>query len=92
MTARVGRHVRVTGLVQGVFFRQSAADRARELGVSGWVRNCPDGSVEAHLSGPVESVEAMTDWLRHGPPTARVERVEVEDAEPDGEGGFAVRH
>ena len=90
--SRVGRHVRITGLVQGVFFRQSAAERARELGVSGWVRNCSDGSVEVHLSGTAESVEAMTDWLRRGPPSARVERVEVEDAQPEPGDGFAVRH
>ena len=90
--ARVGRHVRLTGRVQGVFFRQSAADRARELGVSGWVRNCPDGSVEVRLSGSADAVEAMTDWLRRGPPSARVERVEVGDAEPDAGGGFAVRY
>ena len=92
MTARVGRHVRVTGLVQGVFFRQSAADRARELGVTGWVRNCPDGSVEARLPGSADVVEAMIDWLRHGPPSARVERVEVEHVEPGPEDCFAVRH
>ncbi len=90
--ARVGRHVRVTGRVQGVFFRQSAADRARELGVSGWVRNCPDGSVEVRLSGPAEAAEAMTDWLRQGPPAARVERVAVEEVEPEAGERFAVRH
>lgn len=92
MIARIGRHVRVTGLVQGVFFRQSAAERARALGVAGWVRNCHDGSVEARLSGPADAVEAMIDWLRRGPPSAQVERVEVEEADAETEKGFAVRH
>ena len=92
MTAMVGRHIRVTGRVQGVFFRQSAATRARELGVSGWVRNRPDGSVEARLSGSSEAIEAMTEWLRRGPPDARVERVEVKEAEPETGHGFAIRY
>jgi acylphosphatase len=89
---QVGRHVRITGRVQGVFFRQSAVDRARELGVSGWVRNCPDGSVEARLSGTAEAVEAMTQWLRQGPPSARVERIDVEDVGPETGDRFTVRY
>ena len=56
--AEVARHVRVTGRVQGVFFRAWAQGQARELGVSGWIRNCPDGSVEAHLGGEEDCVAA----------------------------------
>lgn len=88
----IGRHVRVAGRVQGVFFRQSAVEAARGLGVVGWVRNCPDGSVEAHVSGEAGQVEAMIDWLREGPPSALVERVEAENVEPEAINGFHIRH
>ena len=88
----IGRHVRVTGLVQGVFFRAWTQGHARELGISGWVRNCPDGSVEAHLTGEEDAVERMIQRLRSGPSNARVEDVLVEDSEPESVGRFEVRH
>ena len=87
----IARHVRVSGRVQGVFFRAWAQGHARELGVSGWIRNCADGSVEAHLSGEQEAVERLIERLRHGPSNARVEELIVEEAEPGESGRFHVR-
>jgi acylphosphatase len=90
--ATVGRHVSVTGSVQGVFFRVWAQGQARELGVSGWIRNRPDGSVEAHLAGDESAVSRMIERMRRGPANARVEDVVVEEAEPESPGRFEVRH
>lgn len=84
--------VRVTGRVQGVSYRWTAAQEAERLGLSGWVRNEPDGSVAAHLEGPDEQVEVMLDWCRHGPTGARVDDVAVSDAEPAGAEGFRVAY
>jgi acylphosphatase len=83
-------HVFVTGRVQGVFFRASCAEEARSLGVAGWVRNAPDGRVEAVFEGPEAVVEAMVGWCRRGPAHARVDGVEVRDEEPAGVEGFRV--
>ena len=90
--SQVALHVRVTGLVQGVFFRAWTAEQARKLGVTGWVRNAPDGSVEAHLQGEKWPVQQLIDLLHRGPPSARVEQVMVEEAEAGGADGFEVRH
>lgn len=68
---------RVRGHVQGVWFRESCVQQARALGVAGWVRNRSDGSVEALLQGPPDALAAMRDWLRHGPPRARVDALEI---------------
>ena len=81
----------VQGSVQGVFFRAETRDRARSLGLAGWVRNVPDGTVEAVFEGDDERVESMVDWCRRGPGGARVEEVEVAWTEPEGEGGFSIR-
>lgn len=89
--AEVARNVRITGRVQGVFFRAWACEEAQTLGLTGWVRNCGDGSVEAHVEGEVDAVEEMLDLLREGPPGARVDHVEVETADPEGQRGFDVR-
>ena len=70
--------VRVNGSVQGVFFRVETRDRARSLGVSGWVRNLQDGAVEAVFEGSEEQVESMVEWCRRGPAGARVESVDVD--------------
>ncbi len=83
--------VLVSGRVQGVFFRATCAARARELGVAGWVRNLPDGRVEAAFEGEDAAVDAMVAWCREGPPYARVEHVEVTPEEPLGEAGFRIR-
>ena len=89
--ATVRVHVIVRGRVQGVFFRASTRSRALELGLAGWVRNRPDGSVEAVFEGPPEAVEAMTAFCREGPECARVDHVEAQRQEPEGLVGFAVR-
>ena len=88
----IARLVRVTGRVQGVFFRAWTRDEAQALGVSGWVHNCSDGSVEAQLEGNRESVEELIDLMREGPPGASVGCVNVEEADPEGLSGFEVRH
>ncbi len=70
--------VRVYGRVQGVFFRQNTAHQAELLCISGWVRNCDDGSVEALFEGEEEAVEKILEWCGNGPRAARVEKVDVE--------------
>lgn len=82
----------VRGRVQGVFFRQSTVERARALGIAGWVRNREDGNVEGLASGAPESLEQLRAWLRHGPPAARVEDVEwLAGADEPVGGGFVIR-
>ena len=90
--SQVALHIRISGQVQGVFFRAWTAERARELGVNGWVRNAPDGSVEGHLEGDKSAVQQLVDHLHQGPPSARVTNVDVEVAEPRGSDRFEVRH
>jgi acylphosphatase len=80
----------VAGHVQGVFFRASAREEALRLGLSGHARNLPDGRVEVLACGSPESVNAMRDWLRHGPPSATVTGVACESVEPQGVAGFAT--
>ncbi len=75
--ARARARILVSGMVQGVWFRQSTADEAARLGLAGEVRNLPDGRVEALAEGERARVEALVAWCGHGPPAARVERVEV---------------
>ena len=87
----VARHVSVTGRVQGVFFRAWMRDQAAELGVTGWVRNCPDGRVDAHVEGEEAAVQQLVDRLHRGPPSARVEDVRVWDVEPCDFDDFEVR-
>jgi len=70
-------HVFVSGLVQGVFYRQNAKRVADSLGLRGWITNLRDGRVEAVIEGPEERVREMVEWMKKGPPMARVERVEV---------------
>ena len=77
--------------MQGVFFRAEARARAESLGVAGWIRNLPDGSVEAVFEGEDERVESMVGWCRRGPTGAEVEAVDVEREEPVGEPGFRIR-
>lgn len=72
------------GLVQGVGFRWSMAIEARRLGLTGWVRNRSDGTVEAHAEGSPDAIVALVEWAHDGPTHARVTRVEVEDAQPTG--------
>lgn len=72
--------LRIRGKVQGVFFRASMQRQARDLGVAGWVRNVPDGTVEAVVSGPAPAVDRLLEWCREGPPAADVRELETEDA------------
>ena len=83
--------VLVSGHVQGVFFRARAQEQADRLGVAGWVRNEPDGSVAGHFEGDSEAVDALIDWCRRGPSYARVERVTVAPSVATGAARFAVR-
>ncbi len=82
--------VRIKGLVHGVSFRSSMAQIASNLGVRGWVRNLPDGSVEAFLEGDERNVKRVLDWARFGPPRARVDKVEVESASPRNHRDFRI--
>lgn len=79
-------HLQIQGRVQGVWFRESMRREAERLGVVGWVRNRPDGSVEAVAQGAPEAVDALVEWARIGPPQARVERV----IETETEGHYRV--
>lgn len=82
----------VTGKVQGVWFRASTRERAQALGLRGSARNCEDGSVEVVAAGDPTELDALAEWLRRGPPLARVERVERSEADPGGIGeGFDIR-
>ena len=91
MAEIIGRKVRVYGRVQGVFFRQWTVKKADALGVSGWVHNARDGSVEAHLAGEEDAVARLVEHMRGGPPQARVDDVTVEPVEPETVEGFSVK-
>jgi acylphosphatase len=80
----------VSGRVQGVFFRTSCASEARARGLGGWVRNLPDGRLEAAFEGIDADVDAMIRWCRRGPPAARVDDVEVTSEEPVGDSTFRI--
>lgn len=81
----------VRGRVQGVFFRACTRERARAHGVTGWVRNRADGTVEAVLEGPGEAVERVIRFMRTGPPRAEVSDLEVFEEQPEGTSGFEIR-
>ena len=87
----IARNVVVSGDVQGVFFRDSARREARRRGVNGWIRNRPDGCVEAHFEGPADGVAALVRWCGEGPRHASVADVRVSDAGPEGFDRFAIR-
>lgn len=93
MTARKRVRVVISGLVQGVFFRESTRRQAEALGVKGWVRNNPDGTVEAVFEGYPTQVDEAVRWCRRGPPGAEVEEVEVVEEPYRGEfDRFAIRY
>ncbi len=86
-------HLRVYGRVQGVWFRATMKEVARHYGVTGWVRNVPDGSVEAVLEGPRKAVEEVVKWALRGPPAAKVEKLVAEIEPYRGEySGFTIRY
>jgi acylphosphatase len=90
---RTRTRLRITGRVQGIWYRGATEAEARRLGVDGWVRNLPDGSVEALIEGGPAAVRALVDWCRHGPPGAHVREV-TECPEPTSDDliGFCIRH
>ena len=90
--AEVARHLSIRGRVQGVFFRAWSREQAEELGVSGWIRNRPDGHVEAHVEGDRAAVEQIIERLRKGPPAAEVDDLRTWDADVFDFTGFEVRH
>jgi acylphosphatase len=91
MADRIRAHVFISGRVQGVYYRATTRDTARERGVDGWVKNLDDGRVEAVFEGDADAVEAMVEWCHTGSPSARVEDVSVEYGDPTGLDGFEIR-
>ncbi len=90
--SKVRAELKIQGRVQGVFYRQSTKETALRLGLTGWARNCPDGSVEAVFEGGKETVDAAIEWCRQGPPAARVTEVAVDWQDFQGEfSGFGIR-
>jgi acylphosphatase len=87
----IRRHVWISGRVQNVWFRDGCAREAEAAGVTGWVRNLPDGRVEAVFEGEAPAVERVVRWCREGPSRARVSGLDTLDESPVGERGFAVR-
>jgi len=87
----IRRRVVVHGLVQGVYFRDTTRRRAQSAGVAGWVRNRPDGTVEAVFEGATGAVEQLVAFCHEGPRGAWVDRVETSDEKPEGLRGFTVR-
>jgi len=87
----IRRRIVVHGLVQGVFFRDTVRRQASTRGMAGWVRNNPDGTVEAVFEGSEDGVDALVRLCREGPPGARVDRVDVFDEAPEELSGFAIR-
>jgi acylphosphatase len=83
-------HIEVSGRVQGVFYRATCAERARELGLGGWVRNGSGGVVEAEFEGDERDVETIVAWCRIGPPMAQVDGVQVREKPLTGERTFRV--
>ncbi|HEX2536340.1 MAG TPA: acylphosphatase [Chitinophagaceae bacterium] len=83
-------HLQIRGKVQGVFYRVSARDKGAGLGLHGWVRNCPDGSVEAVAGGAAEAVEQFIAWCRTGSARAVVTEVRVQEIDPVEATGFRV--
>lgn len=82
--------LRISGSVQGVLFRVSAKEQADALGVTGWASNLEDGTVEIHAEGEETAVDAFIVWCNQGPPSARVEHVEMESVAPEEEDDFMV--
>lgn len=83
MSGLLTRQIRVNGSVQGVGFRIAMRDEARRLGITGWVRNRADGSVEALVQGPPAALDAIVGWARRGPPGARVTDVQISERDAD---------
>lgn len=91
MKSRV--HVVISGQVQGVWFRASTRDKAQQLGLIGWVKNTPEGNVEAVFEGEENLVREMLEWCHHGPPLAEIENVEVKKQRPSNDfDDFSIKY
>lgn len=86
----IARHVIIHGLVQGVYYRATTQQAARQFSINGWVRNCPNGTVEAVLEGDDKNVEQLLTWMRRGPSGARVSGVDICQATPKGATEFSI--
>lgn len=84
------KHITVTGKVQGVFFRAEAKERADNLGVKGWVKNSPDGSIEIHAEGSPDALMEFEQWCTHGPEMARVDAIQSQEVPEEGFDTFEV--
>jgi len=82
--------IKVTGLVQGVYFRQSTKEKALELGISGIVKNLPDGNVHIRATGTADQLDQLVQWCKQGPPLAKVKEVTVENEDREVFMGFAI--
>ena len=91
MSGAARSRVNVHGDVQGVFFRDTCRRKAAERGVAGWVRNNPDGTVEAVFEGDPDAVRALVDWCGRGPRGAAVASVDETTEDPEGLSGFEIR-
>jgi acylphosphatase len=85
-------HIFARGRVQGVWFRAGTQDQALQLGVYGWARNCPDGSVEIHAEGEKDTLERFVSWCRKGTPASQVSALDIEWVSPQGLDSFEIRH
>lgn len=85
-------HLIITGHVQGVFFRAHCKEKALDLGLTGWVRNAEDESVEVHAEGPQDALDALKEWCHEGPEAARVDEVHEEESHCEECVGFIVRY
>ena len=83
-------HLLITGLVQGVFFRASTEQKAKESGLTGWVRNTDDGAVEVHAEGPENVLNEFIEWCKKGPPKARVDSVKMTKTKPEHFSSFEI--
>jgi len=86
----INRRIHVYGRVQGVFFRKSTYDKAITLGLKGWVKNEPDGSVTVEIEGELHGILAMSSWLKLGPPLAQVSELTIEQQEEQGHTDFKI--
>ena len=84
--------LRISGKVQGVFFRAGALEEAKELGVTGWIKNNPDGTVELHAEGPEAALEQFIEWCHDGPRGAQVKAIEATPESEQGFLSFDIRH
>lgn len=84
------KHCIITGRVQGVFYRQSTQEKAMQLGITGWVRNCENGDVEAFICGEENRIEELLQWLKKGPSRARVDSLVATPAELKAHEGFTI--